>query len=89
MFVIVPIPGEIFNELQDKLKQIPSTGIMGLEMAKRTFKDAEIYIVGIGDGTNKKYYDSNSPLAGHNWKKEKELINSWVKQGLIKRLEKQ
>ena len=87
MFVIVPIPGEIFNELQDKLKQIPSTGIMGLEMVKRTFQDSEIYIVGIGDGTSKKYYDSVSPLAGHNWKKEKELIDSWVKQGLIKRLE--
>lgn len=88
MFVIVPIPGEIFNELKDKLKQIPSTGIMGLETAKRTFKDEEIYIVGIGDGTNKKYYDSTSPLAGHNWEKEKELIDSWVEQGLIKRLEK-
>lgn len=88
MFVIVPIPGEIFNELKEKLKQIPSTGIMGLEMAKRTFQDAEIYIVGIGDGTAYKYYNSVSPLAGHNWKKEKELIDSWVEQGLIKRLEK-
>lgn len=81
---------ELFQNLQKKLnnfKNLPSTGIVTIEMALSIFKQP-IYITGFDFFQTGHYYTNNKKKLGkaHPSKAEKKLINAYKRKLKIKEI---
>lgn len=93
-------PTEIFNSVKDRLGKSPTTGLLGIMLAIEYYCDPPVHIACFGPRdkyVKGHYYRSSSrsvvykpdePILGkvwHNWHGERDIINEWEDQGLVRR----
>jgi len=94
----VPSPSsDLYNRIVKKCysgywRQVPSAGIIALEMAREIFSNSNVYICGFDGNLDKNHYydptiidrvDPNYPGPGHNWSLEWAHIQELISNGSI------